>query len=135
MSTTPTLTLAALQEQFKIWRSTKTHRNQRIPEALWSHIEPLLAQHSVSTLTQTLQISATQLKAQFPNRLPLKKINQEVPLFVNVPVAPLLKQSTAHQPTLTLERADGVKLSLFQVPESQLTQLLQQFMGSTPCCN
>ena len=132
MLTPQQIALEAARQQFKAWRAVKKHSGERIPDALWALVTPLIALYKSAVLARHLGLSSGQLKKKYSTVISGKKINKDPLGFIDVPLTPFF-QSVSHaslaQPTLTFERANGAKLSVFNWPTDSLLKLVNEFIG------
>jgi hypothetical protein len=125
------ITVTEAKEQFKAWRTNKP-RGENIPERLWSIVDQILSNpnYNRSVVTKGLGVSTAQLRKKFPayflqNTLPAKKsknIN-----FVKASLTPLMT-STPLTSMVTIERHNGVKLSISTPTQEQFTAIIKSFM-------
>jgi len=62
-----TRTIAAVQEQFRSWRSKRANRREPIPRHLWRAAAELCREHSLSHVCRQLGLSFTDLKKHIPD--------------------------------------------------------------------
>lgn len=131
MSTLPSIALETAKHQFAHWRTTKKYPRQPIPDSLWALLPPLMTHYPASTLAYHLNISTAQFKKKFSSPVLNKKIHNPAPAFVEVPLENIFQPASMGdvcQPTVTVERASGVKLIITDVSSELLARLIQQFM-------
>lgn len=130
---TPSLTIEAVEQQFRQWRATKQHHRVKIPDFLWDKIKALLEKYKVGQITRRLQISTKQLRAQgllSVNTLATLAVAPlQAPSFVKVelaPTPPIIAPPLATS-TLTIERSNGVRLCLTSPSLEQLQIFIKAF--------
>lgn len=124
--TTTQLTIDAVEQQFEQWRSNKQPREQ-IPVYLWNLVQQLMDFYSPGTIIKRLKLSTKQMRSK--GLLPLKNnISQEEAPFVDVklPPPPLL----THPSQLTIERADGTRLSCINLSNEQFALSIKTFLNA-----
>ena len=127
MSKSNSLTLEVVEQQFTDWRSTKKTRG-KIPSHLWDLVKKLLTHYKPTQIMTRLQISTSQMRRQglLPKSTP-KIVDEKVEQFVNIKSPP--SSTSITQCGLTLERRDGVKLSLLNPSETQVDLFINLFLG------
>ncbi len=133
MNQQQSLTLSDVQQKFELWRSNKSHMGEKIPDSLWVLVHELLKMSSYkrSIIGRKLGISTRQLKEKFPtlfkpkqaSRVLVKKSNKR---FVEAPLTTLMTALPANH--LTVERPDGMKLTVSMFTHEQFSTLIENFM-------
>jgi len=124
------VTISEAKEQFKVWRSNKPG-GEHIPEALWKVVDQILSNpnYNRSAVTKGLGVSTSQLKKRFPDyfqqKQPLNKFKNTK--FVKASLAPIIT-TTQSTSVITIERHNGVKLSIAAPTTEQFTVLVKSFM-------
>ena len=137
MSQQQALTLETVHMHFTKWRANKSG-SSRIPESLWTLVQQLLgsSNYKRSIVARELGISTHQLRSRFPDfysPLSLKSTLTNKPSdFTPKPSAfvkaPLNSLAITTATTLTIERGDGIKLSISAPSPEQFTSLVKTFM-------
>ena len=127
------LTLPDVQQKFVLWRSNKSHMGAKIPDSLWELVHELLkmSTYKRSIIGRKLGISTRQLREKFPtlfkqkqaSRVPVKKSKKQ---FVEAPLTTLMTALPANH--LTIERPDGMKLTVSTFTHEQFSALVENFM-------
>lgn len=126
------ITISEAKEQFKSWRQNKP-ADKRIPEVLWNVVANILSNpnYNRTTVTKGLGVSTAQLRDKFPEYFsqgkppPVKKSNGTT--FVKASLAPLIA-ATPLASTITIERHNGVKISIVTTSQEQFATLIKFFM-------
>jgi hypothetical protein len=119
--------LDQLAGQFEHWRQTRSHRGERIPQALWDQAVALARVLPHSRVAQHLRLSPNDLKKQMAMQVELHATpGRTMPDFVEVPSAPPRAQVG---PTIEIElqRQDGARLRL-HAPDTALTAIVRSFL-------
>jgi hypothetical protein len=119
--------LDQLAGQFEHWRQTRSHRGERIPQALWDQAVALARVLPHTRVAQHLRLSPNDLKKQMAMQLePHVAPCRTMPGFVEVPLAPSRAQVG---PTIEIEvhRQDGARLRL-HAPDTALTAIMRSFL-------
>ena len=74
------LTLEEVKGKFTLWRTTRKKR-EKIPDALWSLIKPLIHQHKMTEILKTLQLNSSQLKKK-SGIFSVNKKFKKIPTFI-----------------------------------------------------
>lgn len=129
-SQTP-ITLDEVKQQFQSWRANK-QPGARIPDPLWQLVQQLLEisadKHSI--IGNALGISTQQLRKKFPTQFKARRANSFIqPAFIEAPLNPLFVSIQDNDKNiLTIERSNGMKLSMTAPTSEQLTTLIKTFM-------
>ena len=119
--------LDQLAGQFEHWRQTRSHRSERIPQALWDQAVALARVLPRTRVAQHLRLSAKDLKTHMAAELePNAAASLTAPGFVETPPA----TATAQVPPMTeieLQRQDGARLRL-QAPNTSLVAIVRSFL-------
>ena len=122
--------LDQLAGQFEHWRQTRSHRGERIPQALWDQAVALARVLPRTRVAQHLRLSAKDLKKQMAAELEpnagIGSACRTTPGFVEVPPA----THTPQAPPMTeikLQRQDGARLRL-HAPDTALTAIVRSFL-------
>jgi hypothetical protein len=119
--------LDQLAGQFEHWRQTRSHRSERIPQALWDQAVALARVLPRTRVAQHLRLSAKDLKTHMAAELePHAAASLTAPGFVEAPSA----TATAQTPPVTeieLQRQDGARLRL-QAPNTSLAAIVRSFL-------
>ena len=127
MSKNDFLTLEAVEQEFIDWRTTKKARG-KISSHLWDLVKNLLTHYKPTQIMTRLQVSTSQMRRQGLLPIPTPKIvDKKKEQFVNIKLPSSSAKIT--QNNLTLERSDGVKLSLFNPTETQVNLFINLFLG------
>jgi len=125
------ITISEAKEQFKAWRENKAG-GEHLPETLWDIVAQILSNpnYNRSVVTRGLGISTAQLRKKFPkyfsqNKLPEKKPKDTT--FVKASLAPLIAAAPLTS-VVTIERNNGVKLSISMLNQEQFATLIKFFM-------
>ena len=119
--------LDQLAGQFEHWRQTRSHRGERIPQALWDQAVALARVLPHTRVAQHLRLSPNDLKKQMAMQLePHAAPCRTMPGFVEVPPA---ASSAQVGPTTEVEvqRQDGARLRL-HVPDTALAAIVRSFL-------
>lgn len=107
--------LDQLAGQFEHWRQNRSHRSERIPQALWDQAAALALATELpySRVANYLRLSPSDLKKHMTARQPplASRVSTPALSFVEVPPAPehpLVGPDTE----IELQRADGARLRL-----------------------
>lgn len=126
-----TITLDEVKQQFQSWRVNK-QLGDRIPDPLWKLVQQLLevSTEKHSLIGNALGISTQQLKKKFPTQFKPKRINSSIqPTFIEAPLNPLFASTQDNNKNiLTIERGNGMKLSMTTPSSEQLAMLIKIFM-------
>ena len=119
------------KQQFDTWRKTKAS-GEKVPDALWGVLGKLLSDPSNkrSVVAKALGIGTSQLKREFPEYYPHYKQptkSRESKIFVKASLAPLIHSAT-QMPGITIERHNGIKLTVCAPTNEQFSTLLKFFM-------
>lgn len=119
--------LDQLAGQFEHWRQTRSHRSERIPQALWDQAVALARVLPRTRVAQHLRLSAKDLKTHMAAELePNAAAALTARGFVEAPPA----TATAQAPPMTeieLQRQDGARLRL-QAPNTSLAAIVRSFL-------
>ena len=125
------ITLDEVQQQFQLWRANKS-TDTRIPESLWHLVRQLLetSTYKRSVIGKALGISTLQLKKKFPMQFKSSQTTLTAqPTFIETPLNPLfIPSQETTKSTLTIERSNGMKLSMTTPTSEQLATLIKTFM-------
>ena len=119
--------LDQLAGQFEHWRQTRSHRGERIPQALWDQAVTLTRVLPHTRVAHHLRLSSNDLKKQMAMQLEPHAAACRTPLgFVEVPPATYTPQAT---PTteIELQRKDGARLRL-QAPNTSVAAIVKSFL-------
>src|ERR671918_1538118 len=104
--------LDQLAGPFEHWRQTRSHRGERIPQALWDQAVALARVLPHTRVAKHLRLSPNDLKKQMAMQLdPHASAARTTPGFVKVPTA----EDRAQAPSVTeieVQRQDGARLRL-----------------------
>ncbi len=127
------LTLPDVQQKFVLWRSNKSHMGEKIPDSLWALVHELLkiSTYKRSIIGRELGISTRQLREKFPTLFKQKQVscppaNKGKKRFVEAPLTTLMTALPANH--LTIERPDGMKLTVSTFTHEQFAVLVENFM-------
>ena len=125
------ITLDKVQQQFQSWRANKS-TGARIPESLWQLVRQLLeiSTYKRSIIGKILGISTLQLKKKFPMQFKSSQTTLPAqPTFIEAPLHPLFASSQDNAKNiLTIERSNGMKLSMTAPTSEQLVTFIKSFM-------
>ncbi len=126
-----TLTLEAVAEHFKQWRSIKK-KGERIPEHLWNEAVGLVGTYAVSQVTRTLRLSGRDLNKRRGSIGTDRRRRglAEGTAFVELDRS-LVGQALgpdANALWMELERPDGLRLRIQPTPGADLLALVEHFM-------
>ena len=137
MSQQPVLTLETVHMHFKKWRANKSG-SARVPESLWNLVQQLLeaSNYKRSVVAQKLGISTYQLKNRFQDfyqqgsskAVSTNKTTDFTSKSKTFVKAPLNSITMTTSSALTIERGDGIKLSISAPSPEQFTSLVKTFM-------
>ena len=119
--------LDQLAGQFEHWRQTRSHRGERIPQALWDQAVALARSLPHTRVAQHLRLSPNDLKKQMAMQFdPHAAACRTTPGFVEVPPATANPQVV---PTteIELQRQDGARLRL-HAPDTALAVIVRSFL-------
>jgi hypothetical protein len=119
--------LDQLAGQFEHWRQTRSHRGERIPQALWDQAVALTRVLPHTRVAHHVRLSSNDLKKQMAMQLePHAAACRTTPGFVEVPPATYTPQAT---PTteIELQRKDGARLHL-QAPTTSIAAIVKSFL-------
>jgi hypothetical protein len=119
--------LDQLAGQFDHWRQTRSHRGERIPQALWDQAVALAKVLPHTRVAQHLRLSPNDLKKQMAMQVdPHAAACCTTPGFVEVPLATATPQLL---PTTEIEvqRQDGARLRL-HASETSLAAIVRSFL-------
>jgi hypothetical protein len=124
------ITLDEVKQQFQSWRENKSTRV--IPESLWRLVQQLLENCSYphSVIGKNLGINNFQLKRKFPEQFKTRQTKSSLQpkfKFVEAPLQPLFEATVCSNNTLTIERSNGIKLSMTSPTPEQLSMFLKIF--------
>ena len=132
------LSLSQVIDEFKEWRASRK-KQSRIPDHLWKHVIPLLADHPRSTVLGRLGISHGQLKKHLNrhNSKPQPKV--ETHNRSNPKVAVILLNASFHlirstqQITMPccdieLKKPNGTTLHIKMAGQALLSSLIRSFI-------
>ena len=133
LSTSPSL--EAVLERFSVWRDSKKHLRERIPEELWSAALSLLPDYGSTYISKELRLNLTSLKQAQKRQKPTSLGGKRIVEFseVNAPFSfsSSLKFS-CHR--IELERGDGCRMSLYPGKESiDVEALVTTFLKEGSC--
>jgi len=111
-TTTVNLALEEVEQQFKIWRKTRTGR-ERIPASLWQAAAEVFktGDHSLHRISKTLHLNQTALKKYVQQQLPraIKVKPEETPSFIAFELdSPLLVSECV----IEMEDTTGAKMRM-----------------------
>ena len=126
-----TLTLEAVAEHFKQWRSVKK-KGERIPEHLWNEAVGLVGTYAVSEVTRALRLSGRDLNKRRGSIGTDRRRRglAEGTAFVELDRS-LVGQALgpdANAPWMELERPDGLRLRIASTKGADLLELVERFM-------
>ena len=119
--------LDQLAGRFEHWRQTRSHRGERIPQALWDQAVALARVLPHTRVAQHLRLSPNDLKKQMAMQVdPHATPYRTMPGFVEVPLA---TSSAQVGTTIEIEvhRQDGTRLRL-HAPDTALAAIMQSFL-------
>ncbi len=126
-----TLTLEAVAEHFKQWRSVKK-KGERIPELLWSEAVGLVGTYGVSQVTRTLRLSGTDLNKRRgiigTGRRRRRRDGGVAFVEVDRTLVGQALGPDASAPWMELERPDGLRLRIQPTPGADVLALVERFM-------
>jgi hypothetical protein len=125
------ITLDEVKQQFQSWRENKTTRT--IPESLWRLVQQLLENSSYanSMIGKILGINTSQLRKKFPAQFKTRQTKLSLQpkfKFVEAPLQPLFEATAPSNNALTIERSNGIKLSMAAPTPEQLVLFIKAFM-------
>ena len=111
-TTTVNLALEEVEQQFKIWRKTRTGR-ERIPASLWQAAAEVfkIGDHSLHRISKTLHLNQTALKKYVQQQCPgaIKVKSEEPPSFIAFELdSPLLVSECV----IEMEDTTGAKMRM-----------------------
>jgi hypothetical protein len=119
--------LDQLAGQFEHWRQTRSHRGERIPQALWDQAVALARLLPHSRVAQHLRLAPNDLKKQMAMQIdPHAAPCPTTAGFVELPP----RTSSPHQGSsieVDLQRQDGARLRL-QASETSLATIVRSFL-------
>jgi hypothetical protein len=119
--------LDQLAGQFEHWRQTRTHRGERIPQALWDQAVALARILPHSRVAQHLRLAPNDLKKQMAMQVdPHALTGRTTPGFIEVPATTATPQ-VASTIDIELQRQDGARLRL-HAPQSCLAAIVHSFL-------
>ena len=126
-----TLTLEAVAQRFKQWRSVKK-KGERIPEHLWNEAVELVGTYGVSQVTRTLRLSGRDLNKRrgLIGTGRRRRGSDGETAFVELDRS-LVGQVVGPDisaPWMELERPDGLRLRIQPTPGADLLALVERFM-------
>ena len=119
--------LDQLAGQFEHWRQTRSHRGERIPQALWDQAVVLARVLPHTRVAQHVRLSPNDLKKQMAMQVdPHATPARAMPGFVEVPSATTRAQigSTIE---IDVQRPDGARLRLL-APDTALAVIVKSFL-------
>ena len=119
--------LDQLAGQFEHWRQTRSHRGERIPQALWDQAVALARVLPHTRVAQHLRLSPNDLKKQMAMQVdPHATPGCTMPGFIEVPPATTRAQGG---PTIEIDvqRQDGARLRL-HAPDTALAAIVKSFL-------
>ena len=119
--------LDQLAGQFEHWRQTRSHRGERIPQALWDQAVALARVLPHTRVAQHLRLSPNDLKKQMAMQVdPHAAACHTTPGFVEMPPVtswPHLRSGFE----VELQRQDGARLR-FHAPDTSLAAIVKSFL-------
>jgi hypothetical protein len=119
--------LDQLAAQFEYWRQTRSHRGERIPQALWEQAVALARILPHSRVAQHLRLAPNDLKKHMAMQVDSHVAPcRTMPGFIEVPSATSSAQvgSTIE---MEVQRPDGARLRL-HAPATALTAIVKSFL-------
>ena len=123
--------------EFKHWRSRKSN-SEAIPDNLWQLVVKLRGHYSRGLICKKLGITVGQMRRKGLVAEQVASTNKKLKNTVSpfITVSPTATTALAHNASVSssaacieIHRQDGVKLVIKQPDNTQLSTLLQQFMG------
>jgi hypothetical protein len=126
-----TLTLEAVAEHFRQWRSVK-QKGERIPEALWNEGVGRVGPYGVSQVTRTLRLSGRDLNRRrgLIGTGRRRRVPDAATAFVELDRT-LVGQALgpdARAPWMELERPHGLRLRIQSTQSTDPLALVERFM-------
>ena len=119
--------LDQLAGQFEHWRQTRSHRGERIPQALWDQAVALARVLPHTRVAQHLRLSPNDLKKQMAMQVdPHATPGRTTPGFVEVPPATTRAQ-VGPTTEIDVQRQDGARLRL-HAPDTALAAIVKSFL-------
>ena len=119
--------LDQLAGQFEHWRQSRSHRGERIPQALWAQAVTLARILPHSRVAHHLRLAPNDLKKQMAMQVdPHATTGRTTPRFVEVPPATVSAQ-VGPTTEIEVQRQDGAQLRL-HAPESYLAAIIKSFL-------
>jgi hypothetical protein len=119
--------LDQLAAQFEHWRQSRSHRGERIPQALWDQAVALARVLPHSRVAQHLRLAPNDLKKQMAMQVdPHAAVCHTTPGFVEMPPVtswPHLRSGFEAE----LQRQDGARLR-FHAPDTSLAAIVKSFL-------
>jgi len=110
--------LDQLSGQFELWRQTRSHAHERIPEHLWDQAVALTSALSASRVAKHLRLGVSDLKQQIAKRQGQTPTMPRASGFVEVPPPPAPIQGLGSL-EVELHRPDGARLRIHS-PDASL---------------
>ena len=116
--------LTEVQKNFTVWRETRRHSKEKIPDELWQQVGRIYSSYPISMICRRLGLSGQQLKGAmqgdgFASFSPTSRTT----------LAPVMDEPSVCE--LSLERL-GARLTV-KVPMSAFDVVLSKLAGHMPC--
>jgi hypothetical protein len=119
--------LDQLAGQFEHWRQSRSHRGDRIPQALWDQAVALSRVLPHTRVAQHLRLSPNDLKKQMAMQVASHAAAcHTTPDFVEVPLATATPQPLPST-EIEVQRQDGARLRL-HASEASLSTIVRSFL-------
>ena len=131
------LLLSQVIDEFKEWRTSRK-KQSRIPDYLWKHVIPLLADHPRSTVLGRLVISHGQLKKHLNRQNPKPKYKVETQIYkpkdcgfieCKLPLDKIIPKETMPCCDIELKKPNGTTLHIKMAGQALLSSLIKSFIN------
>ena len=130
------LSLSQVIDEFKEWRTSRK-KQSRIPDHLWKHVTPLLADHPRSTVLGRLGISHGQLKKHLNRQNPKPKYKVEAQtskpkdcdfIECKLPLDKIIPTESMPCCDIELKKPNGTTLLIKMADQALLSSLIRSFI-------
>ena len=130
------LSLSQVIDEFKEWRTSRK-KQSRIPDHLWKHVIPLLADHPRSTVLGRLGISHVQLKKHLNRQNPKPQSKAEVHshkscsydfIESKLPLEKITPTNNMPCCDIELKKPNGTTLLIKMADQALLSSLIRSFI-------
>jgi hypothetical protein len=139
MEQSTSLTLNKVTSHFKAWRAKRVGKS-RIPAHLWQEATDLYPSYTISEITKTLRLGAS----DFKKKISQSNHNLAQAEFIRIDQTPTIMDITAtHQQendnqttTIELEKGDGSRIRIQRELNNQaLLSIVTSYFGESSCCS